>query len=118
MMMLPKDSAGRHRAASIMLALCVLSAGWLMAVSAAAATHTIVMEGVAFVPETVTVRQGDTVVWVNRDPFPHTATALDRSFDSGEMGPDKLWKYTARNKGKVGYVCTLHPTMKGMLIVE
>ncbi len=116
--MLPKDPSRRHRAGPFILAVCMLSAGWMMAVSAAAATHTIVMEGVAFTPEKVTVRQGDTVVWVNRDPFPHTATALDRTFDSGEMGPDKRWEYTARKKGRVGYVCTLHPTMKGVLVVE
>lgn len=100
------------------LVMCVLAAGTVVSVAAAAATHTVVMEGVAFVPQTLTVKQGDTVVWVNKDPFPHTATAEDRSFDSGEMGADKTWKYTVSKKGKVPYLCALHPTMKGTLVVE
>lgn len=99
------------------LAVWVLQAG-VVPTAAAAATHTVIMEGAAFVPETLTVKQGDTVIWVNKDFFPHTATAQDRSFDSGEMAPNKTWKYTVRQKGKIPYVCTLHPTMKGTLIVE
>lgn len=100
------------------LMMFMLPAGMAIPVAVAAATHTVVMEGVAFVPETLTIKPGDTVVWVNKDPFPHTATAQDRSFDSGEMGADKTWKVTVRKKGKVPYLCTLHPTMKGTLIVE
>ncbi len=100
------------------LTVCVLHAGAVMPAPATAATHTIIMEGVAFVPETVTVKQGDTVVWVNKDLFPHTATAQDRSFDSREMAPAKTWKYVARKNGTFPYVCTLHPTMKGTLVVK
>jgi plastocyanin len=36
--------------------------------------HTIVMDGTAFSPDTVTVKRGDIAVWVNKDPFPHTVT--------------------------------------------
>ena len=41
-----------------------------------------------------------------------------RQFDSGEIAPGKTWKYTAKKPGKFPYVCTLHPTMKGTLVVE
>jgi len=111
---------GRMRLLAGMLALagCVLAMGATIPAPAAAATHTIVMEGVAFVPETLTVKQGDTIVWVNKDLFPHTATAQDRRFDSGEIAPDATWKYIATKKGKVPYVCALHPTMKGTLVIE
>ena len=108
----------KRRAGMLALAGCVLAMGAIIPALAAAATHTIVMEGVAFVPETLTVKQGDTVVWVNKDLFPHTATAQDRRFDSGEMAPNATWKYTATKKGSVPYVCTLHPTMKGALVIE
>jgi len=40
-------------------------------------THTVIMQAVAFSPPALAVRQGDLVVWVNRDPFPHTATAAE-----------------------------------------
>lgn len=102
---------------------CVLLIGLAMAAAALAApvaakTHTVVMEGTSFMPETVTVRRGDTVVWKNHDPFPHTATSREAGFDSRSIGANKSWRYIARKAGTFPYVCTLHPTMKGTLIIQ
>jgi plastocyanin len=84
----------------------------------AADTHTIAMDGTRFVPETVTVKRGDRVVWVNKDPFPHTATAAG-VFDSRSMAPGESWSYEPQGPpGELAYVCTLHPGMKGTLIVK
>jgi plastocyanin len=80
------------------------------------ATHTVVMEGVKFIPEMLTVRRGDTVVWVNKDPFPHTATAKG-AFDSRSIAAGGSWKYTPRKAGDYAYVCTFHPNMKATLRV-
>lgn len=96
----------------------LLQAGAGMGASAASTTHTIVISGMKFVPETVTVSRGDTIVWVNKDFFPHTATAQDKSFDSRDIVTNKSWKYVATRKGVFPYVCTLHPTMKATLIVK
>jgi plastocyanin len=74
------------------------------------------MEAVSYAPAALAVRAGDTVVWVNRDPFPHTATST--AFDSAVIPADASWRYTARTRGEFPYVCTLHPTMKGTLRVE
>jgi plastocyanin len=82
------------------------------------ATHTVVMEATAFSPPALVVRRGDTVVWVNRDPFPHTVTAGDGTFDSKIVLPGRSWKHVARKLGEHQYGCTLHPTMKGTLTVE
>ena len=79
------------------------------------ATHTVVMEAVAFQPAALSVKVGDRVVWVNRDPFPHTATAA--AFDSKDIAPGASWTYTAKAPGEFSYVCTLHPTMKATLHV-
>ena len=84
---------------------------------AAAATHTVVIDGLKYAPETITVKAGEPVTWVNKDPFPHTVTAAG-AFDSREIGAGKSWRYTPRKKGDYPYVCTLHPNMKGMLKVE
>ena len=85
---------------------------------AASGTHTIVIADMKFVPETLTVKAGDTVVWVNKDFFPHTATAQDKSFDSGDIATNKSWKYVAKKKGSFPYICTLHPMMKAILVVK
>jgi plastocyanin len=87
------------------------------AVAAAPVTHTVVLDGVKFEPETLTVKRGETVIWVNKDPFPHTVTAKG-AFDSHDIAAGKSWKYAARKAGEYAYVCTLHPNMKGTLKVE
>ena len=80
--------------------------------------HTVTIEGTSFQPEQLTISPGDTVVWVNKDPFPHTATSTTGAFDSGNIAPGKSWKFRATKKGELAYVCTLHPTMKARLTVE
>ena len=84
---------------------------------AARRTHTVVIEAVKYTPESITVKPGDTVVWRNKDPFPHTVTAKG-VFDSHVIFPGRSWKYTPRKTGEYAYVCTLHPTMKGTLKIE
>jgi plastocyanin len=97
---------------------CVLQSSALMAASSTKAkTHTVVMEGTGFSPDTLTVNKGDRVVWINKDPFPHTATAKG-VFDSGSVAPNKRWTYTANKPGDFPYLCTFHPTMKARLIVK
>jgi plastocyanin len=86
--------------------------------TAAAATHTILIEAMAFVPAMVKVEQGDRIVWINKDPFPHTVTATDESFDSGAIAESQSWSFLTSGKTQVDYVCTLHPTMKGTLEVR
>ena len=87
------------------------------ALAAPAAKDTVVMDGVAYQPATITVKRGATVSFVNKDPFPHTVTAAG-SFDSKEIAAGKTWKYTAKKAGRFDYLCTLHPNMKGTLVVE
>jgi plastocyanin len=99
------------------MVLFMAAAVWLATPALAAKTHTVAMDGTRFVPETITVKQGDRVVWVNKDPFPHTATAKG-TFDSKSVAAGKSWSYVARKPGELAYVCTFHPGMKGTLIVQ
>ncbi|HEX7373637.1 MAG TPA: cupredoxin family copper-binding protein [Steroidobacteraceae bacterium] len=89
----------------------------IMAAPSSAATVTIAIDGMRFVPAAASVKRGDTVVWVNRDLVPHTATAAD-AFDSHAIAPGKSWSYVARQAGRYDYVCVLHPMMKATLRVE
>jgi plastocyanin len=81
------------------------------------ATHTVTIESLEFKPADLTVRAGDTIVWVNKDPFPHTATAKE-AFDSKDIAADKSWTFKAAPTGEFSYVCTYHPTMKGTVRVK
>ncbi len=83
----------------------------------AAKTHRVVIQGLKYQPETLRVRRGDTVLWVNDDPMPHTVTAAGH-FDSRSIDAGKSWRYVARRAGTYPYVCTLHSNMRGSLQVE
>jgi len=80
-------------------------------------TFTVLIKGFQFVPETLEVQSGDTVIWKNEDIVPHTATAKS-VFDSKEIGPGKSWTTVVKQKGKHPYICTYHPTMHGELVVK
>jgi plastocyanin len=82
-------------------------------------THTVEIQGMQFHPAALTVAVGDTVVWVNHDIVPHTATATGRlKFDTGELGQGASGRFVPRHTGRVRYHCTLHPTMEGRLTVH
>lgn len=81
------------------------------------AIHTVLIQAVSYQPSVLTVRRGDTVVWVNKDPFPHTVTAAG-GFDSKSIAAGASWKYKAVKAGEYAYICTLHPNMKATLKVE
>jgi plastocyanin len=80
-------------------------------------THTIVVEAMTFKPDTLAVKPGDTVIWVNKDLFPHTATS-EGLFDSQSIDAGKSWEFKPSTKGEFAYVCTFHPTMTARLRVE
>jgi plastocyanin len=84
---------------------------------AAAETHVVTIEGMQFQPTALVVQRGDKVVWHNKDLVPHTATAKGR-FDSGSIGPDRRWTWTALSAGRYDYVCTFHPGMKAGMVVR
>jgi plastocyanin len=81
-------------------------------------THRLAIEGTTFTPELLTVKVGDTIVWTNKDPFPHTITSEAGGFDSHAIAPGESFTYKAAKKGDFPYTCTFHPTMKGRLRVE
>ncbi len=103
----------------VLAGVCASGLLWLGAgaIAAKPATHTVVIEGLKSFPEDLTVKRGDTVVWINKDPFPHTATAKG-VFDSGSIAAGGSWKYIAREVGEHPYLCTFHPNMKATLRVE
>jgi copper-containing nitrite reductase len=73
-----------------------------------------------FSPSTITVVIGvnNTVVWTNYDSVEHTVTATDNSYGSGYIQPDQSFSHTFTSPGIYTYYCTLHPWMKGTVIVK
>ena len=92
-------------------------AGGLLAGSVLAADRTVTIAGFAFAPGSVTVSVGDTVTWRNDDSAGHTATAPG-AFDTGSIPPGATEQITFAEAGTFAYVCSIHPTMNGTVIVE
>ncbi|UNU41497.1 hypothetical protein EAO27_01330 [Sphingopyxis sp. YF1] len=61
-------------------------------------------------------RVGDTILWVNRDMFRHTATARDRSFNV-DLPPGKSGRTILKRAGRIAFYCVYHPGMTGTLTV-
>jgi plastocyanin len=102
------------RAALVAICLAIVPAAAL----AAGKTHTVTIEGMKFAPERLEVAAGDTVVWTNKDIVPHTVTANGTKVESGELAPGRSWRFVAKKKGEMPYICRLHPVMKGVLVVK
>ena len=83
--------------------------------TAQAATHRVSIEGFAFVPASISVAVGDTIVFTNNDGAPHTATADDASFDTGRLRRGKIAEVTVTAAGSTKYHCSFHPNMKGAI---
>ena len=86
--------------------------------SPAGASHTVTIENLQFNPAELTVHRGDRIVWVNKDLFPHTATAKDKAFDSGSIDANGSWTFNADKVGDHPYGCNFHPTMNGQIHVR
>ena len=98
--------SGRH----LVLALALAA----IAVPAHAETIQIVIQNLAFAPSEVSAKAGDTIEWVNKDVFAHTATARNGDFDVNQ--PAKKTVTSVLNKaGTVEYYCRFHPNMKAVL---
>jgi plastocyanin len=87
-----------------------------MAIPAHAATIQVVMENLVVSPAEVSAKVGDTVEWINKDIFAHTATARNGDFDV-TMPPKKTVTSVLNKAGTVEYFCRYHPNMKAVLTI-
>ena len=70
-----------------------------------------------YAPATRTIAAGTWVTWSNDGQDPHTVTAVDGSFDSGELDPSEGFSWYFDQPGTFEYVCVLHPWMTGKILV-
>ena len=70
-----------------------------------------------FSPGELTINVGDTVTWTNDDDSPHTVTADDGQFDSGNMGEGATWSFTFTEAGTYDYKCNYHSSMTATITV-
>jgi len=76
----------------------------------------IIIKNFAFSPSVLTVREGTTVIWVNEDSVPHSIKS--DVFNSEIFNKGGSFQFRFDNTGTYDYICGLHPSMKGRVVVE
>ena len=77
--------------------------------------HEIRISASAFVPAVFEAAPGDIIRWTNYDLVPHTATAIDGSWDTGHLGRGGTSGIILRPGMQQEYYCRYHPSMKGRI---
>ncbi len=98
----------------------MMGPGGMMGIGAAPtapAGTSVRMAGSRFEPSTLTIAVGDTVRWFNDDALPHTVSATDGSWDSGNLAPGQAFERRFDTAGSYPYLCRYHPGMAGTIEV-
>jgi len=81
--------------------------------------NTIEIKDFAFNPQTLKVKSGDKITWINHDEEPHTVVSVGKKFQkSSALDTDQEFTITAGAPGTYEYFCSVHPKMTGTIMVE
>ena len=102
---------------TIALFTCVIAAGF--SVGAYAATEVIHQQGRVFSSESISVKKGDAVTFLNDDTVPHNIMSATKGneFNLGSQAPGTSTDVTFKEAGDVQVICAIHPRMKMMVKV-
>ncbi|MGX9573863.1 cupredoxin domain-containing protein [Mesorhizobium sp. f-mel] len=87
----------------------------IAATSAKAETIEVTIEKLVFSPASIEAKVGDTIEWVNKDVFAHTATVTGGW--EVMIPPKTSASLTLKRAGSFDYFCRFHPNMKGQMTV-
>lgn len=76
----------------------------------------IVIKGLAFLPEDLTITGGTSVTWINEDPITHSV--VGEGFESPQLNQGDSWSHTFDTPGTFDYHCGIHPSMQGQVVVQ
>jgi plastocyanin len=82
------------------------------------AANSVSIVNMSFSPATLSVTVGTTVTWTNNDNMTHTVTSDTTAFDSGNLTVGSKYTKVFSVAGTYEYHCTIHPTMKGSIVVK
>ncbi len=107
-------------------AVILLTTGWAVAhlmgyqsnkgISDFAPGHVVEVRQMAFVPSSISVRKGERITFINRDIVMHDITEGKKAWQSHPLATGKSWTLTVTRSAD--YYCSIHPVMKGKIIVK
>lgn len=102
-------------------AAALMHAGPAVSAAAPAATRpAVAISHYSFQPGTMRVAKGSTVLWINRDDDVHTIKSVDgpEAFSSPALDSGNRFGFTFRRAGTYHYICSVHPYMHGVIVVQ
>ena len=83
--------------------------------AALAEDHTNEIKGLAFNPDQITIRAGDSVTWVNHDSDRHHLQG--DGFESKDLANGNTFSVEFTESAQIAYHCTIHTYMEGKVVV-
>jgi len=86
-----------------------------------ASTGAITIQNMMFTPPQISIRKGGTVTWTNNDSTAHTVTDDLSNVGgpaSGDIQPGSTYSFTFNKTGSFQYHCSIHPSMRGTIVVK
>lgn len=88
-------------------------------------TYNVDITKFGFLPITIEIKKGDTIVWKNQDSIAHSviSDSLEK-FDSGKLNPGQNYSRifnnltNLNNLTEIEYYCSYHPYTKGKIIIK
>ncbi len=81
--------------------------------------HRVEIKRFAYEPDHLEVRPGDTIIWINRDIAPHTASEKSGVWTTGRLKREQSEEMIVPDPlGTVEYFCKYHPHMKARIVVR
>lgn len=85
----------------------------------ATASGQINIKNMMFTPSQISVSKGGTVTWTNNDSIAHTVTSdTGGELNSGDIQPGSTYSHTFNQTGSFQYHCSIHPSMRGTIVVK
>jgi plastocyanin len=78
--------------------------------------HVVDVQNFTYSPAQSELGAGDTILFVNHDVVPHTATVRDRTWDTGEIAAGDTARVAVPAAGE--YFCVFHPNMTASVLMS
>jgi len=86
-------------------------------VTSTASQNSVAIQNYAFSPSTLTIPKGANVTWTNYDSVQHTVVADSGAFSSPPLSKGDTYTHQFNSTGSFPYICSIHPYMKGTIVV-
>jgi plastocyanin len=86
-------------------------------VTSTASQNPVAIQNYAFSPSTLTIQKGANVTWTNYDSVQHHVVSDSSAFSSPLLNKGDTYTHQFNNTGSFSYICSIHPYMKGTIVV-